>query len=115
MIFLTLTLWFLGLIIAAFACWVLYTKWFVPPPTYQQAREYTIQSIRDFLDHTGGPWDWDDFTSCPMKYPDLEAVRQFCIGLRGHYPPEDTLTYCNELGLIELRKKLEQLERKDFP
>ena len=28
-----------------------------------------IETIRDFLDGTGGRWDWDDFISLPTGYP----------------------------------------------
>lgn len=32
--------------------------------------------LRDFLDGTGGDWDWDDFTSIPITDPALEGVRE---------------------------------------
>lgn len=32
--------------------------------------------LRDFLDGTGGDWDWDDFTSIPITDPTLEGVRE---------------------------------------
>jgi hypothetical protein len=32
--------------------------------------------LRDFLEGTGGDWDWDDFTSIPIADPSLEAIRQ---------------------------------------
>ena len=50
--------------------------------TYEEQRAYVIQTIRDFLEGTGGAWDWDDFTSVPTGYPELDAVRGFCLGLR---------------------------------
>jgi hypothetical protein len=31
--------------------------------------------LRDFAEHTGGEWDWDDFTSVPITDPRLEAIR----------------------------------------
>ncbi len=31
--------------------------------------------IRDFLDGSGGEWDWDDFTSVPIKDAALEEIR----------------------------------------
>lgn len=31
--------------------------------------------IRDFIDGTGGDWDWDDFTSVPIRSPELESIR----------------------------------------
>ena len=32
--------------------------------------------LRDFLDGTGGDWDWDDFTSVRLADPQLETIRQ---------------------------------------
>lgn len=32
--------------------------------------------IRDFIDGTGGEWDWDDFTSVRLANPELEAIRR---------------------------------------
>ncbi len=30
----------------------------------------------DFINGTGGNWDWDDFTSVPIKNPELDALRR---------------------------------------
>jgi hypothetical protein len=30
--------------------------------------------LRDFLDGTGGAWDWDDFTSIKITDPELDAI-----------------------------------------
>jgi len=32
--------------------------------------------LRDFLDGTGGEWDWDEFESVPITDPELEALRR---------------------------------------
>jgi hypothetical protein len=32
--------------------------------------------LRDFIDGTGGDWDWDDFTSVRLANPELDAIRQ---------------------------------------
>ena len=31
--------------------------------------------IRNFMNDTGGDWDWDDFTSVPIANPELETMR----------------------------------------
>jgi hypothetical protein len=31
--------------------------------------------IKDFLDSTGGDWDWDDFTSVPIRDLRLDQIR----------------------------------------
>ena len=32
--------------------------------------------LRDFLEGTGGDWDWDDFTSVKITDPSLDAIRE---------------------------------------
>ena len=32
--------------------------------------------LRDFIDGTGGDWDWDDFESVPITDPVLENIRR---------------------------------------
>jgi hypothetical protein len=40
-------------------------------------RAHDVESyLRDFLDGTGGDWDWDDFTSIPITDPTLEGIRE---------------------------------------
>jgi hypothetical protein len=78
-------------------------------PNYAEARLYVITSIHDFLEGTGGKWDWDDFTSIPTGFPDLEAVQNFCAYLSTTHP--DPVAYCNEEGMNLMRRKLEDLER----
>lgn len=78
--------------------------------TREEQFAYVIQTIRDFLQGTGNPWDWDDFTSVRIGYPELDAVRAFCLELPAKYPPAESMHWCNSEGLRELRRKLEQLE-----
>jgi len=37
--------------------------------------------LRDFLDGTGGDWDWDDFTCIPITDPTLEGIREEAAGV----------------------------------
>jgi hypothetical protein len=32
--------------------------------------------IREFIDGTGGDWDWDDFESVPIRDPHLDRIRR---------------------------------------
>ncbi len=83
-------------------------------PTYEEQRAYVIETIRDFLDGTGGKWAWDDFISLPTGYPDLEAVQRFCLTVSNeHPPPAGQGGWCNAEGFRELRRKLEELEGND--
>lgn len=78
---------------------------------YGEARKYTIETIRNFLDGTGGDWDWDDFISLPLGYPGLEEVQRFCNELSETHPPGSNGGYCSEGGFRELRALLDGLER----
>lgn len=42
---------------------------------------YAIQSIRDFLQGDGGKWDWDDFTSCSLRNPDIDGIRKRALSV----------------------------------
>lgn len=77
--------------------------------SYAEARQYAITSIRDFLEGAGGEWDWDDFTSIPTGFPDLEAVQNFCAHLSVTHPHPGA--YCSQEGFNLMRQKLEELER----
>jgi hypothetical protein len=59
--------------------------------------------LRDFIDGTGGEWDWDDFTSIPIKEPELEAIRGEAELI--------ALPIRNEAGFTELRALLTRVEK----
>ena len=63
--------------------------------------------IEQFLNGTGGDWDWDDFTSLRIEDPALDAIRVRCAELYdgaarpGHY--------CRPEGFAEMRQMVEKL------
>lgn len=58
----------------------------------------------------GGEWDWDDFTSTPLKDDYLDAVRRLCLHLPDMFPPEkDSGRYCSPEGLQALQVMLDRL------
>jgi hypothetical protein len=65
--------------------------------------------IRRFLDGTSGKYDWDDFTSIPIRDPALDGVRRTCRELWLHYPPIQDGHYCSEEGLEILRALVRKL------
>ncbi len=78
---------------------------------YVESRNYAVKSMRDFLEGTGGDWDWDDFISLPLGYPDLEEIQRFCNELSEIHPPaKKGGGYCSEEGFRVLRTRLEDLE-----
>jgi len=42
----------------------------------QEDASKVAETIRAFLEGTGGDWDWDDFTSCPLRDPQLDSIRK---------------------------------------
>jgi hypothetical protein len=64
-------------------------------------REEVAQIIEDFLNGTGGRWDWDDFCSSPIDDPALDAVRMRCVDIRDEDP--DPVHYCGADGIEALR------------
>ena len=74
---------------------------------YTKAEVATI--IEQFLDGSGGRWDWDEFTSCRIADPELDAIRRRCGELYDYsnYPGQ----YCGPEGLSEMRRMVEQLRR----
>ena len=41
----------------------------------QEKAAYAARVIRNFLDETLGPYDWDDFTSCSLGDPEVDSIR----------------------------------------
>lgn len=50
--------------------------------------------LRDFLEGTGGDWDWDAFESVPIKNPALEAIRREAVKAA---PPNPDMAKLKEL------------------
>lgn len=38
--------------------------------------DYTIKSLRDFLEGSGGEWDWDSYTGVSLNDPKLNSIRK---------------------------------------
>ena len=69
--------------------------------------------IARFLTGKGGEWEWDDFTSEPVKGDrELDAIALFCNLVRDIYPPDKPLEYCSEEGKQVLRRVEAYLRRK---
>src|SRR5690349_18513663 len=59
-----------------------------------------VAEVADIIDRhvqgTEGPWDWDDFTSVPIRDDRLDAIRLQCLEL-DHAPPEIRLREFKEI------------------
>ncbi len=58
----------------------------------QRSPDEVARYLRDFLQGTGGPWDWDDFTSIPIAHPRLEDLRQRAMVLDLPMADDETAT-----------------------
>ncbi len=76
------------------------------------ARQEVAHILQDFLDGTGGKWDWDDFTSAmSLEDPYLEKIRTRCLLLDREFPPAKRGEYCNEQGLEVIRGYIRELTK----
>jgi hypothetical protein len=53
-----------------------YVRLFRLKQTADLCAKDVVGYLDDFLEHRGGDWDWDDFTSIPITDPRLEAIRR---------------------------------------
>lgn len=69
----------------------------------QRTKSEVADYIEQFLNGTGGKWDWDDFTSVRIADDYLETVRIQCRELWLAYPPLEKGHYCSEAGFEIMR------------
>jgi hypothetical protein len=77
------------------------------------AQKLTSSEVRQilvsFLDGSGRPWDWDDFTSVPIADLALDRIRERCAGLWDEFPPERPNEYCAHAGKQVILEFIQQL------
>ena len=80
---------------------------FLPPPerTYDEVARY----IEDFINEAGDEWDWDDFTSVPIRDPYLDSIRQKCCDIHDENPPIRDGEWCSPEGRAALRRIVDEL------
>jgi hypothetical protein len=49
-------------------------------------REEVAKTIENFVNGSGGPWDWDDFISVRIANEELEAIRLECLRTQSEHP-----------------------------
>ena len=57
---------------------------------FNRSADEVAQYLRDFLNGTGGDWDWDDFISIPIADPRLEDIRERAAALDLPIADQDT-------------------------
>jgi hypothetical protein len=83
------------------------------PIRADRTREEVIEFIEGFINGTGSDRDWDEFTCVRIKDPDLDHVRRQCLAIDERFPPSQPGPYCDEFGLIELRRIVEELRSSE--
>lgn len=58
--------------------------------------------LQDFMQGTGGAWDWDDFTSITITDPELDAIREEAMMVSLPVDPE---------GMATLQRLLDHVRR----
>jgi hypothetical protein len=74
-------------------------------------KDEVAKLIENFVNGSGGPWDWDDFISVRVADEELEAIRIECVRTQSEYPGGPN-QWCNEQGLEVLRSLAEQLRSR---
>jgi hypothetical protein len=80
-----------------------------PDPTLEEIEK----TISNFLQGTGGEWEWDDFTGIPLRDPKLDKIREQCADLQYTYRSKVKTEYCSKEG-IEVLKELHEQIKKDL-
>ena len=78
------------------------------PIKSKTTREKVAKAIENFVDGTGGRWDWDDFISVRIADEELEAIRIKCLRTQSEYPGGPN-RWCNDEGLEVLRSLAKQI------
>ncbi len=81
--------------------------------TMEMSKAEVAAVIEGFLDHTQGPWDWDDFLTSTLADPDIDRVRIICFDVHDLYPPGEEGGYCSEEGIKVLRNLVKELRQSD--
>jgi hypothetical protein len=77
----------------------------------QRSRAEVADIIEQFLDGTGGKWDWDDFCSFGIADPYLDSLRIQCCELQSTLPAETPGHYCNQAGFQVMRNLVAELRQ----
>ena len=80
---------------------ILFLKLFGIGQDKERSAEEVAGYIREFIEGSGGEWDWDDFTNVPIKDPRLDAIR---------YEASLVDLPVSDSGFEELKRLLEQAE-----
>jgi len=71
------------------------------------------QILENFLEGSGGPWEWDDFISVgEVESERLRQIQRRANLLSKDFPPEKPGEFCNEQGREVMRRYIEELRSR---
>ncbi|OGV61499.1 MAG: hypothetical protein A2283_12755 [Lentisphaerae bacterium RIFOXYA12_FULL_48_11] len=82
---------------------------------YNPSPDKIAQAIEAFVNGTCGPYDWDDFMTCPSDNPELEAIRKECEQVETQFPARGPNEWCNPEGGQTLLKIAQRIRGKAQP
>jgi hypothetical protein len=91
---------------------VILTMWRGRNKKVDLTREQVAVTIQNFLDGSGGQWDWDDFLSFQIADPRLEEIRERCNGLSEEFPATEAGHYCGPGGVELMRRFISELRQE---
>ena len=99
----------LGLVLwGLFVLWIV-KRFFPDDGGIDVSKDYVADIIQGMIDGNSEGWDWDDFTSIPIKDPYLDGIRQRCARLWKEYPADRKADYCGPRGVEIMRSYVAEL------
>ena len=83
-----------------------------PAPSAREEKIAVERFIRDFVEGTGGDYDWDHFISVPFTDPELEEIRQFCSSTDRLFPATEKGHWCSAAGVQAMCDIQQRLQRE---
>lgn len=74
------------------------------PQGIDRSRQHVAQIIENVLIGGGPKWEWDDFTTIPIKDERLDEIREFCFGIFDKFSDPLQPDQINERGEAILRR-----------
>ena len=64
----------------------------------------------EFVEGTGGRWDWEDFISNPIQDDRLEEIRDRCTHLDDEFPPDPNHKFTGAGGVEVIKQFIDELK-----
>ena len=72
-------------------------------------RAEVAEILTEFVQGTGGRWDWDDFISFPIEDERLDQIRERCTHLSEEFPPDQPGQFTGPRGIEGIKQFIDEL------